>query len=320
MELASSMSWKLTNKAGQQVPNSELGGKVIALYFSAHWCPPCRGFTPVLKKFYETVNGGGGNLQIVFVSSDKSEAEGKDYFINHHGDWLMLDFGQKGSLGEKYGVRGIPSLIVIDSAGMPIADDARGQVAGAADGGADGMKAVLAEWAKHCTDWRQTAGSSLGGSYVAGNQEAMRAARLARLAGGPPPPVQAAPAPAPAPMPASVVPAATVAAPPLAADVAPAPAAAVDADEVARLAAMGFSADQARQALASGGDFQTAAAMLTAAEGPSEGPQAPVAGRGGDDEAVGALTAMGFDAAQARHALEAAGGSVEAASAILLGD
>ncbi len=29
------------------------GKKIVAFYFSAHWCPPCRGFTPVLKKFYE---------------------------------------------------------------------------------------------------------------------------------------------------------------------------------------------------------------------------------------------------------------------------
>ena len=29
--------------------------KFVGFYFSAHWCPPCRGFTPVLKDFYEVI-------------------------------------------------------------------------------------------------------------------------------------------------------------------------------------------------------------------------------------------------------------------------
>ena len=40
---------------GTKKPASEaLAGKeFICIYFSAHWCPPCRGFTPVLKDFYQ---------------------------------------------------------------------------------------------------------------------------------------------------------------------------------------------------------------------------------------------------------------------------
>lgn len=36
-----------------------LTGKVVALYFSAHWCGDCVRFTPILKDFYEEVGGGG---------------------------------------------------------------------------------------------------------------------------------------------------------------------------------------------------------------------------------------------------------------------
>ena len=26
--------------------------KILCFYFSAHWCPPCRNFTPILADFY----------------------------------------------------------------------------------------------------------------------------------------------------------------------------------------------------------------------------------------------------------------------------
>ena len=44
----------------------------IAIYFSAHWCPPCRGFTNVLKEVYDRVNEQEkllGNSDIIFIHS-----------------------------------------------------------------------------------------------------------------------------------------------------------------------------------------------------------------------------------------------------------
>ena len=32
-----------------------LKDKVVGIYFSAHWCPPCRSFTPELVKSYKNV-------------------------------------------------------------------------------------------------------------------------------------------------------------------------------------------------------------------------------------------------------------------------
>jgi nucleoredoxin len=64
---------------GQELKGESLFGKVFAFYFSAHWCPPCRGFTPQLAQWYAKDLKSKG-LEVVFVSSDKDEDQFKDYF------------------------------------------------------------------------------------------------------------------------------------------------------------------------------------------------------------------------------------------------
>ena len=64
---------------GADVPVSQLAGKVVAVYFSAHWCPPCRAFTPTLIKAYEAAKAAGLPFELVFVSSDEDE-EGFDEY------------------------------------------------------------------------------------------------------------------------------------------------------------------------------------------------------------------------------------------------
>eukprot|EP00960_Hanusia_phi_P044100 756469-Hanusia_phi.AAC.1 len=52
----------------------------------AHWCPQCRSFDPELKKFYETVNGGGEKR--LHVHAEESEEATAVTHKSYHGDWL----------------------------------------------------------------------------------------------------------------------------------------------------------------------------------------------------------------------------------------
>ena len=61
------------------------------LYFSAHWCPPCRGFTPELAKFYKQMKEKvGDRLEIIFISSDRTKNDWQGYFAEM--PWLALPF------------------------------------------------------------------------------------------------------------------------------------------------------------------------------------------------------------------------------------
>jgi nucleoredoxin len=59
-------------KDGSEVTFEELvQNQVVALFFSAKWCPPCLYFEPMLDDFYAETNDPDKRLEIVFISSDK---------------------------------------------------------------------------------------------------------------------------------------------------------------------------------------------------------------------------------------------------------
>lgn len=106
---------QLLTKTGLKPTAEALQGvDVVMLYFSAHWCPPCRGFTPQLAAAF---NHGSppSNLACVFVSGDKSEPEFEQYFREM--PWMAMPYSnpQRQSLGGTFGVRGIPSIVVLNA-------------------------------------------------------------------------------------------------------------------------------------------------------------------------------------------------------------
>jgi len=62
------------------------------LYFSAHWCGPCRGFTPVLKQVYEEISSTG-LVEVVFISSDQDQQSFEEYYGEM--PWLAVDFSDR---------------------------------------------------------------------------------------------------------------------------------------------------------------------------------------------------------------------------------
>ncbi|XP_020228433.1 probable nucleoredoxin 1 [Cajanus cajan] len=112
-------------KDGVKIPVSELKGKVVLLYFSAHWCPPCRAFLPKLIDAYHKIKAKQNALEVVFISSDKDQASFDAFFAGM--PWLALPFGdsRKKFLSRKFRVSGIPMLVAIGSSGQTLTKEAR---------------------------------------------------------------------------------------------------------------------------------------------------------------------------------------------------
>ena len=119
---------KLYKNGGGQADASVLKDKVVGLYFSAHWCPPCRNFTPLLKDFYNELDGEA--FEIVFVSLDRSADDLKKYLDEAHGEWYYLAQGDAKiqELSTKFGVSGIPALIIVKADGTLVTKDGRSVV------------------------------------------------------------------------------------------------------------------------------------------------------------------------------------------------
>jgi nucleoredoxin len=153
----------------------------VGIYFSVHWCPSSRQFTPILSKQYEEAYDCKG-LKVVFVSSDHDD----DKFNAYYGEmpFFALPFSRRGhkeTLSVKYGVPSIPTLALLKPDGMLITNDGRACV----------IKDPMGE-AFPWHDGPQTIGASAGGvlnpgQTTGGTTEQFQAARrrvlYGRLAG-----------------------------------------------------------------------------------------------------------------------------------------
>lgn len=132
----------IDNKGGKYNLNQIKSRKLLGLYFSASWCPPCRNFTSKLIPFYEDINKSEKKFEIVLIRGDNEENAFNDYFGKM--PWKTLPFNATGPIGKaktKFSVRGIPKMVILDDNGKVISENAVGEIMYSKDN-----KALIEKW------------------------------------------------------------------------------------------------------------------------------------------------------------------------------
>ena len=130
----------IDNKSNAVAADSIYSNKAIAVYFSAHWCPPCRAFTPVLAEFYNEAQAAHKDqFEVIFCTSDQNNEAFLEYFASM--PWKAIPFGDPkiAELKKHYKISGIPTLIVCKPDGSVISPNGRADVASKGP-------AVVTEW------------------------------------------------------------------------------------------------------------------------------------------------------------------------------
>ncbi|OGK11730.1 MAG: hypothetical protein A2Y63_00230 [Candidatus Riflebacteria bacterium RBG_13_59_9] len=95
----------------------EFIGKPLMVNFWGVNCPPCRAEFPEFVEFYKKNKAEG--LEIVTLNVDSSLDKQRDFLKQQEMPWV-LGTDQDGKLFRKWGYRGIPTTIFVDSGGVVI--------------------------------------------------------------------------------------------------------------------------------------------------------------------------------------------------------
>lgn len=116
----------LNDQDGKPVSIAAFKGKYVLIDFWASWCYPCREEIPNLIRNYNAYKDQ--NFTILSISLDEHQDKWLNAVAAHKMPWTQLvDLkAWEGELVTYYGIKGIPSTLLIDPKGRIVAKDLRG--------------------------------------------------------------------------------------------------------------------------------------------------------------------------------------------------
>jgi cytochrome c biogenesis protein CcmG, thiol:disulfide interchange protein DsbE len=105
--------------SGAAVSLAALRGRPALVVFWASWCTPCEQEAPALERFARSLRSGaaGGRAVLVGVNWSDPSASNARAFVRRFG-WTFPNLRDgNDTVGERYGVSGLPTTFAIDASG-----------------------------------------------------------------------------------------------------------------------------------------------------------------------------------------------------------
>ena len=123
---------QLYRSDGVPVGSEALEGKtLIGIFFANPGCPACGAFTPLLVDAYQELKESGRSFEVVLVSLGLSDAMLQQYMAEMEMPWLAESPGSKqaNALVQRYNVRWVPTLVIVDKDARTVSMFGRDEVA-----------------------------------------------------------------------------------------------------------------------------------------------------------------------------------------------